>query len=376
MRARRVLAVTIALLLGLPAAVGSAVPGGAAPGSAVPGGAEPDRDVTVMSRNLYLGASLGPIIQPPDGDVLAGVRAVWAQVQATDYPQRAEALADEIATAQPLLVGLQEVTTYRQGPVFDPAPAEDVVLDFLEVLLDELAERGTPYRALVSIDNFDGELPHLDGANSFDLRLTDRDVIIARADVPTSQLQVVGTDAGTFDAAVVLPIGGQLAPVLRGWVSVDVRHRGKLLRFVNTHPEAFDDDVNAAQIAELVAGPLATSLPVVLVGDLNATPDSPAMAPVFAAGFEDTALTAPGADAGPTCCFDATVTGGSLTERIDYVLYRGAFEALAQSRVGHLDTDRTAGGLYPSDHAGVVAELRLAPTLNVPAARSAAHAGR
>jgi hypothetical protein len=274
--------------------------------------------------------------------VLAGVRAVWAQVLATDFPQRAKALADEIAADQPLLVGLQEVTTYRRGALLDAARAEEVIIDFLDVLLAELAERGTPYRAIVSIDDFDGELPLVGSPQgSFDLRLTDRDVIIVRDDGPASQLQVRGTDAGHFTAALQVGIAGEQVPIVRGWVSADVRHRGKTFRFVNTHREAFDDVVNGAQIAELVAGPLATSLPVVLVGDLNATPGSSMMAPVFAAGFQDTALTAPGGDAGPTCCFDATVTGGTLTSRIDYVLYRGAFEATAQKRVGHLETDQT-----------------------------------
>jgi hypothetical protein len=353
---RRLVALSLAVLLVLPAAAA-----GAAPGSS-----NRDREVTVMSRNLYLGASLGPLIAPPDGDVLAAVRAVWAQVQATDYPQRAKALADEIVDEGALLVGLQEVTTYRRGPVFSPEPAEEVILDFLQILLDELAARGAHYRVVESVENFDGELPHLDGANSFSLRLTDRDVIIARADVPASQLQVIGTDAGNFDAALTLPIGGQPTPIVRGWVSADVRHRGKVFRFVNTHPEAFGDRVNEAQIAELVAGPLATALPVVLVGDLNATPGSPSMQRLADAGFVDTAVSAATRDPGPTCCFDASVLGGTLTSRIDYVLYRGSFEAVAQRRVGHREADRTPGGLYPSDHAGVVADLILPPTLNAP----------
>jgi hypothetical protein len=352
---RGLLASVIAMLLVLPAGTVSAAPGSS----------NRDREVTVMSRNLYLGASLTPLIVSPDP--LAAVRQVWAQVQATDFPLRAEALADEIVTEQPLLVGLQEVTTYRRGALFDPAPAEEVVLDFLKILLDELAERGAAYRVVASVENFDGELPHVGGtaATNFDLRLTDRDVIIARADVPTSQLQVLGTDSGNFDAALPLPIGGEPTPIVRGWVSADVKHRGQTFRFVNTHPEAFDPGTNAAQIAELLEDPLATRLPVVLVGDLNATPTSASMAPIFAAGFLDTAQTAASTDAGPTCCFNATVTGGTLTSRIDYVLYRGRFEPVAQRRVGHLPEDRI-GGLYPSDHAGVVADLVLTPGMSAP----------
>jgi hypothetical protein len=349
---RRLVAALVALLMVVPAAAVSAAPGSS----------NRDREVTVMSRNLYLGASLTPLIFGPDP--LAAVRAVWAQVQATDFALRAEALADEIVDEGPLLVGLQEVTTYRQGPLFDPADAEEVVLDYLQILLDELAERDTPYRVIASVENFDGELPHL-GATAetqFDLRLTDRDVIIARADARTSELKVLGTDSGNFEDALILPIGGEPTRIERGWVSADVKHRGQTFRFVNTHPEAFDPGVNADQIAELLGDPLATALPTILVGDLNATPESASMLPLYAAGFVDTAISAATTDAGPTCCFDADLTGGELDQRIDYVLYRGRFEPAAQRRVG-LDP---VGGLYPSDHAGVVADLVLPPGLSAP----------
>jgi hypothetical protein len=367
-RLRRLLTLTLALLLVLPAAVGSA-----APRDDRPGASNRDREVTVMSRNLYLGATLSPVLavaaDPPtdpgelQAAIIEAVRTVWEQVRATDYPRRAEALADEIVEADALLVGLQEVTTYRKGPLQQNVPAEEVILDFLDILLAELADRGAPYRVLVSVENFDGQLPYVGPEGLFDLRLTDRDVIIARADVPASQLKVLGTASGNFAAAVPLELGGQQLPVTRGWVSADVKHRGQTFRFVNTHPEAFSELVNFLQVRELVAGPLATSLPVVLVGDLNATPDSDAMGLVFGAGFLD-AADAPGGDLGDTCCFDADVRGGTLDQRIDYVLYRGRFEVTGHERVG-LEPDEP-DGLYPSDHAGVVADLVLSPGLSAP----------
>ena len=54
-------------------------------------------------------------------------------------------------------------------------------------------------------------------------------------------------------------------------------------------------------------------------------------------------------------------------ERIDFVLFRdpklgairGPFDALAASIVGNAPSDRTPSGLWPSDHAGVVATLRV-----------------
>jgi hypothetical protein len=55
----------------------------------------------VMTRNLYLGADLDPVItalaagQSP----VPAASSAWATVQATDFPTRAIALADEIASA-------------------------------------------------------------------------------------------------------------------------------------------------------------------------------------------------------------------------------------------------------------------------------------
>jgi hypothetical protein len=73
-----------------------------------------DRQVTVMTRNLYLGTDLNPILTAPSlPALLVAVGAGWAQVQANDFPARARALADEIADSRPDLVGLQEAMLYR-----------------------------------------------------------------------------------------------------------------------------------------------------------------------------------------------------------------------------------------------------------------------
>ena len=53
--------------------------------------------VTVMTRNLYLGANLDPIVKAKSlPDALNAVAADWAQVQANDFPVRARAIAREI----------------------------------------------------------------------------------------------------------------------------------------------------------------------------------------------------------------------------------------------------------------------------------------
>jgi endonuclease/exonuclease/phosphatase family metal-dependent hydrolase len=48
-----------------------------------------------------------------------------------------------------------------------------------------------------------------------------------------------------------------------------------------------------------------------------------------------------------------------MTERIDFVLFRGEFKAKHTYLVGDKVRDKTPSGLWPSDHAGVVARIRM-----------------
>ena len=51
-----------------------------------------------------------------------------------------------------------------------------------------------------------------------------------------------------------------------------------------------------------------------------------------------------------------------LSERIDLILFRGSFQVADIIVVGDEQNDRTPSGLWPSDHAGVVAALRIPKT--------------
>jgi len=73
----------------------------------------------VMTRNLYLGADIFKVVEAaqnpnpnPDGlDIPRAVAEVFQTMQYTNFPERAEALDDEIAMFVPDVVGLQEVST-------------------------------------------------------------------------------------------------------------------------------------------------------------------------------------------------------------------------------------------------------------------------
>ncbi len=114
-----------------------------------------------------------------------------------------------------------------------------------------------------------------------------------------------------------------------------------------------------------------TTLPVVLVCDCNANPDNPAD-PIFQnypaylllknAGFVDTfRTTAAPNDPGFTCCQAENLLNvtTNLGHRIDLVQFRGPFKVENVQVVGASPADRTRLGLWPSDHAGVVATLTL-----------------
>ena len=341
---------------------------------------------TVMTRNLYLGADLGPAIGAPDlPSFVAATGGVLRQVTATNFPVRAKGLAAEILSVQPDLVGLQEVALWRTGPpsiaplLGAPKTASTVRYDYLQLLLDELNAGKERYRAVVIQEEFDFEAPADENRVSGDgpapivdaelnARLTMRDVILERVDggVHTSQPQ-----SAHFQTLLKLPVLGSPLPVARGWTAIDARVRGGLpFRFVNTHLESFDPrvlhpSIRALQASELAAagGPATGELPVVLVGDLNSDDDTvvpddqQAYRALLAAGFVERSTGNP-----LSCCiessFDLTTgTAAEFDHQVDHIMTDAPdLVQLVSSSV----TGRTMNnGWWDSDHAGVSSELRI-----------------
>src|SRR5207248_374113 len=154
---------------------------------------------------------------------------------ARKFHERAAALAAEIDAVRPDLIGLQEAVLIRtQSPPDGPAtPATTVTLDYVQMLLDALAARGLAYEVVVQSIGLDAEAP---SALGFDVRHTDREVILARSDLHTSELKLSNAQAGHFTRNCALPSAllGPI-PIRRGWVAVDAKVRGKTFRFVSTH---------------------------------------------------------------------------------------------------------------------------------------------
>lgn len=371
--------------------------------AATPAAIADDDKVNVMTRNLYLGADIFPVIDagqdPNPIAVPLAVTEVFQTVQATNFPERAEALADEIKRRRPHAIGLQEVSIWRtQIPgdflVGNPQAASDVAYDFLDILQAALQARGLSYSVAVSTENADLELPMIvgfqpDGQTPIfgDLRLTDRDIILVKDDDDVSYSNAYGAN---FTVNGITEVGGVALEFTRGYNLIDLTVDGADYRFVNTHLEVGGSEpfksLQAVQMNELVQVINATTtpeMPVILVGDLNSSPDDvpfvstsgipgldglPLVPPYLQAvgtSYQDLWLGKNKPKDGFTCCFDPAVSDeeASLYSRIDHILIdpkAREIKKLKAKVVGDSNADMTdTSGLYPSDHAGVFGKIKL-----------------
>jgi endonuclease/exonuclease/phosphatase family metal-dependent hydrolase len=306
--------------------------------------------VSVMTRNVFLGADLPPLAaaQPgPDFEQKSG--AMLAEVTAGDPNGRMKLIGDEIAKARPDLVGLQEVSLWRTGPKGDPAPATDVRFDFLGAIRKELTARHRSYRVVARKFGFNVEGPTDQGV---DVRLTLGDVVLARKGVKVSHAK-----GGLFKSQLHFPTAalGDVS-VNRSWNSLDATVRGARFHFVNSHLEAYSAAFRLDQAKELVAGPLKSKRPTILVGDLNSgatlpkPEDRPPFNAITKAGFK------PRRTVTSSCCFDDLAKDAGWNHNVDWIMSKPGLKLLRSSITGR---EKTSGGLHPSDHGGVISVLRV-----------------
>jgi hypothetical protein len=400
--------VGLGLILGLIAVLGLTL----LPGVADAKGKKKGHQLTVMTRNLYLGADLSPALQATDvnGAVDAAFQ-IEQQVHRTQYPTvRAALLANEIKKRKPDIVGLQEAALWRTGPydlgAVTTGPKATQVDpqggDFLSDLLTQLnkggkkgkkaaasAKKKAPplrYRIAVVKTEFDFELPVNKGTGGLSVcpdqchneRLTMRDAILVRKGVKTSN-----ASSGTFNALLRVKVGGVLnVDVTRGWAAVDAKVKGKKVHVVDSHFEAFDSGasntgsdgktypkggIREAQAKQLIApgGPSTSKHPTLLIGDFNS--DSPvhgdqvdpgdalAYRALLAGGWSERAFTPPPFG----CCIqDPNLSNPSatgVTHRVDHIMSN---TKKLKFKKGGL-TSTFANGLWSSDHFGVWSQLQV-----------------
>jgi endonuclease/exonuclease/phosphatase family metal-dependent hydrolase len=361
-------------------------------------------DIVVMTQNQYLGADLAPIIEANDA-ASANAAAIGALIALSNnnYPERVQALVESIRDKRPHLVALQEIYSFD---CIDPAAAGRCAL-FPNAFNDHLAatmrELGDDYYVAAVVQNITLAPPVLpipgipvvldSSQPPIFVSVIDRDVILARSDVPTSVVNFncplrQSLDGCNYNSVAPTAIGPFAFNIERGFVGVDATVAGETYRFVNTHLEVrqLGDSVASlylqpAQASELWgallnSGSFNPAKPLIVAGDFNSAPaDVSPLGLVTAyrqfvegktlygdllpASLTDTWTLRPGKPDGFTCCelTDLSNTPSLHDRRIDIVF---AWPAPAKVKSNVLDTeveDKTLSGLWPSDHASLSAEL-------------------
>jgi endonuclease/exonuclease/phosphatase family metal-dependent hydrolase len=287
------------------------------------------------------------------------VQQILAAVVASNPPQRMSWVADEIAAEHPDVVGLQEAALWHIQP-----PAGMLTFDFVQLILQALAAQGLHYRVAVEQTNFDSAVQL--ASAPLPASFADHDAILVNADAPAYRMKVLDTGAAHYTSQLTFPT--LLGPIdfERGYVWADVRTSGRVWRAVDTHLEAYPGfgsqlhDYTSDQAAELMTA-LRQQPRTVVLGDLNSRPDNPlaqGYSVLLGNGYSDAWSAVHPADPGLTCCRNDDLSGGTLDERIDYVLDRGPITPLSASVIDVAPRADTPPR-WPADHAGLVATVAI-----------------
>jgi len=333
------------------------------------------RDLTVMTQNLYLGSSLAPALEAKTPEeFVEGVARIYATVQYTNFPQRAEAIADEIQEKAPDLIGLQEVTKWTTGGL-NPPPG----YDFLAILQADLEARGLHYSVASIAHNANigpaplvsETCPVVSGQFTCSVQLEDRDVILVNDDTPGLTWSNPQSGRYTAQQTIESPVGPLSFD--RGWAGIDAKLKGLPFRFVDTHLETEESPlVQQEQAAEFLAGP-GKGGTIVATGDFNSASDgstTTSYAQLTAPGKFRDAWDEEELGPGNSCCQESNTPPlapgalnnpvSTLQTRIDLILSRGAARSNGDEAELVGDTPfQATPPFWPSDHAGVVSVLHL-----------------
>jgi hypothetical protein len=389
-------------------------------------------DIEVMTQNQYLGFDLLNITGGAgfDQSVIDGLAT-----RAASLPkERTAALARLISSRMPALVALEEAYEFTCYPAAVPNVGcndPEIAGAFTDQLDDTLAALGGKYYRAAEVTNFDlpRSIPALNGYPGIPVMykgqlifigVLDRDVVLARSDVPTTPLPFKGfcqrpsaTSEGCNFAMVAekeLEILGTtvVLKVERGFVGVAAMVKGQPYKFIATHLETRLDSESpygriyqSGQAAELLVYLQAIAASpgrMLIAGDFNSDPrDEPIVLPqplidqllaagvpsafvpylgvppymlLTGSGFTDVWTLRPGAMTGKgaplvgfSCCQDPDLANHKsvLHERVDLIWSLSKPTKVQNARLlGESISDKTKPirfGVWPSDHASVAAKL-------------------
>ena len=324
-------------------------------------------DLRVMTYNVNEGTDFLEVQQAQTAnDFLVAVGQTITQVRATNPPARMQALAKQIIAASPTLVGLQELDQWSSGSFSFATGCGSTTTEFdmLAELQAALAAQGAHYQVAAQAQQYAfPAIPGVTQSGFLCVQVVNHIAILARTDLDPSAFQWSNPQSGQYAALLVFPSPVGTLPLPRAWASVDATFHGRSFRFITTHLESVVPAIREQQGLELRSGPANTPLPVVLAMDSNAQaaplPQDATYVDFTLAGYRDAWPEIFPAALGFTCCqaeLDNNLVS-QLYQRIDLILTLGPVDAQNISLFGATQASKTSSGLWPSDHAGVAAQL-------------------
>ena len=368
--------------------------------------------VTVMTRNLYLGADVG-VAMDLIPNLSAAAQFMWDQVKATDFNLRAPKLAAEVIAARPDVIGIQEATIWFCKKNAWSKRTE--VFNFTDQFLAATKAQGQEYvlaskggKTAINTGYSIAAIPYLTMVNDpetfqplfgqdkaacgFEIA----DALAIRAELANKVLAVGNTE---YEATyTIVPT---IMTIYRGYSWADIQIGNTPVRFVTTHLESLWDEnkvPNAAkQAQQLITDLKNTKNPIVIMGDFNSDPRDPRISDDPNAGGQPTASdTCPGGssvcnayllmreggyiDVGPdaldpmnnTWGMNALLTGpdpdrlkysqqignfAGYSDRLDYIFVRNGAVPVSSRIIGAVPPNN-----LNSDHAGVVSLIAIDST--------------
>lgn len=363
---------------------------------------------TVMSRNIYLGADVGVALELIP-NMPAAAQFMWDQVNKNDFSKRSLALAAEIQSYKPDVIGLQEATIWYCKKNAWSKKVE--VFNFTDQLLEALggdyvlASKGdkTAFNPGYSINpipfltmvNDPTRFQKLFGQDKAACGFQIGDALAIKKELSSQVINVGNTE---YEASYsIVPT---LMTIYRGYTWADIAIKNIPVRFIATHLESIWDEnkiPNAAkQAAQLIEDVKETNMPLVVIGDFNSDPRDPRPENAANPGLQPTAsekcpagsskcnayrlmIEAGFNDAGPDASDPTTYTWGmnallsgpdpdrlkaaqamgneyGFTDRLDYIFSNNGVDVSTSQIIGFKAP-------YATDHAGVFAEFTILNTL-------------
>lgn len=385
-----------------------------------------DNQLTVMSRNLYLGADVGVALEKIP-NFSAAAQFMWDQVAATDFKKRAPLLAAEVIKNGADVIGLQEATHWYCKKNFWSKSV--VIYDFAEEFLRATKAQGVEF-VLASKDGTNAlnvgysipAIPYLtmvtDPKSFQPVFGSDRaacgfeigDAIAIRKELARKVLQV-----GNSEYEASYSIVPKLMTIYRGYTWIDLDFHGSKTRIVSTHLESLWDKnkvPNATlQAQQLIEDVKKTEMPLIVIGDFNSDPRDPrpdersnpggqpeaskickaqVQSPTIKSAIDRcsaywTMRRAGFIDAGPDALNPANYSWGmnalltgpdpmrkkaalemgnnyGFTDRLDYIFLKNGAHAEGAEMIGNTGAQ---GETWATDHAGLVVKVQLPDNFNV-----------